>query len=136
MSAFHPLRTLASLWLDLSDHIGTNPPGPAFSPAFILNVTLGPPFAPALAGPFLWPSAVGATRRSNRFDPMREGTFESGYRSGWESVAGDRAMPDEPTRPPEGELVNYEAGFLYGRADALERGHRPNTDSETGGQRG
>jgi hypothetical protein len=50
---------------------------------------------------------------------MREGTFESGYRSGWQSVAGDRPMPEKPTRPPGGQPADYEAGFQYGRSDAL-----------------
>jgi hypothetical protein len=49
------------------------------------------------------------------------GTFEDGYRSGWEGVAGKAPLPSSRTRPPEGEPTDYEAGFRYGRADALEQ---------------
>ena len=52
---------------------------------------------------------------------MTSGTFKDGYRDGWAGVAGDAAMPAEPTRPPAGEATDYQAGFEYGRADALER---------------
>src|SRR4051812_31315628 len=51
---------------------------------------------------------------------MTEGTFEEGYRAGWESVAGAAPLPSEPTQPPEGILRDYQHGFEYGRADVLE----------------
>jgi len=50
-----------------------------------------------------------------------KGTFEDGYRDGWEGVAGTAEPPSDPTRPPPDEPFDYEAGFKYGRADALER---------------
>jgi hypothetical protein len=49
---------------------------------------------------------------------MTEGTYEDGYRDGWESVAGKEPMPETMTYPPEGEEQNYHAGFLYGKAEA------------------
>ncbi len=55
---------------------------------------------------------------------MAEGTFEDGYRDGWGSVAGDAPLPSDPTRPPPHEqtdMSNFQLGFQYGRADALER---------------
>jgi hypothetical protein len=51
---------------------------------------------------------------------MTKGTFEEGYRAGWEGVAGAAPLPAEPTRPPEGTARDYQHGFEYGRADALE----------------
>jgi hypothetical protein len=55
---------------------------------------------------------------------MTEGTYEDGYRSGWESVAGAAPVPSRPTQPPEGEPRTYQLGFEYGRADALEKYRR------------
>jgi hypothetical protein len=52
---------------------------------------------------------------------MTQGTFEEGYRAGWEGVAGAAPLPSEPTQPPEGTPRDYQHGFEYGRADALER---------------
>ena len=55
---------------------------------------------------------------------MTKGTFEDGYRDGWGSVAGDAPLPADPTRPPANELTDitdFQLGFEYGRADALER---------------
>jgi hypothetical protein len=51
---------------------------------------------------------------------MREGTFEEGYRDGWESVT-DEPVPDEPTCPPECDSQDFEAGFRYGKSEALMR---------------
>ena len=59
---------------------------------------------------------------------MTEGTFEDGYRAGWEGVAGNAIMPTNPTRPPPGEPADYVTGFEYGRADALER-FKPGIDA-------
>ena len=53
-----------------------------------------------------------------------KGTFEEGYCDGWASVAGDAPLPENPTRPEagsKGQLEPFQLGFLYGRADALER---------------
>jgi len=47
--------------------------------------------------------------------------FDDGYRDGWEAVAGETPLPDNPTRPPPGEPNDYEAGYQYGRSDALLR---------------
>lgn len=52
---------------------------------------------------------------------MGERTFDDGYLDGWMSVAGDALLPPDPTRPPPGDRADYQAGFEYGRADALER---------------
>jgi hypothetical protein len=55
---------------------------------------------------------------------VTKGTFEEGYRDGWLSVAGDEPLPANPTRPPpddESSMGPFQLGFLYGRADALER---------------
>jgi hypothetical protein len=55
---------------------------------------------------------------------MGKGTFEDGYRDGWGSVAGDAPLPTNPTRPPLDELSDmsdFQLGFDYGRADALEQ---------------
>ena len=49
-----------------------------------------------------------------------KGTFQEGYRDGWEGVAGDEPLPADPTHPPERERADYEIGYEYGRADALE----------------
>ena len=51
---------------------------------------------------------------------MTEGTFEDGYRAGWESVAGAAPLPAEPTEPPDGTPRDHQHGFEYGRADGLE----------------
>jgi hypothetical protein len=51
---------------------------------------------------------------------MTEGTYEEGYRAGWEGVAGAEPLPAVPTCR-EGEPADYARGFKYGRADALER---------------
>jgi hypothetical protein len=57
---------------------------------------------------------------------MHEGTFEQGYRDGWASAAGIAPLPDNPTRPALlHDKDDYETGFQYGRADALERGFTP-----------
>jgi hypothetical protein len=58
---------------------------------------------------------------------MGDRTFEDGYLDGWMSVAGDALVPPNPTRPPPGERADEQAGFEYGRADALER-YRPGAD--------
>ena len=55
---------------------------------------------------------------------MTKGNFEDGYRDGWGSVAGDAPLPSDPTRPPPGAepgKSEFQLGFEYGRADALER---------------
>ena len=55
---------------------------------------------------------------------MTNGTFEEGYRDGWGSVAGEAPLPTDPTRPPSDEQTDksdFQLGFEYGRADALER---------------
>jgi hypothetical protein len=55
---------------------------------------------------------------------MTKGTFDEGYRDGWASVAGDAPLPPDPSRPnadEESTTEPFELGFLYGRADALER---------------
>ncbi|MFL6830796.1 MAG: hypothetical protein ACJ8D5_09300 [Sphingomicrobium sp.] len=52
---------------------------------------------------------------------MRTPTFEDGYREGWMSVAGEKRLPERPTRPPEGDRADFQIGFFYGRSDALER---------------
>jgi hypothetical protein len=52
---------------------------------------------------------------------MTDGTFEDGYRDGWAGVAGDRLVPPKPTLPPPQDKPDYQTGFEYGRADALER---------------
>jgi hypothetical protein len=51
---------------------------------------------------------------------MTEGTYEQGYRAGWEGVAGTAPLPDDPTQPEPGEPRDYVNGFRYGRADALQ----------------
>ena len=56
---------------------------------------------------------------------MPDESFQDGYRAGWESVAGTRPLPDDPTMPRPGEPNDYRAGFSYGRSDALERGLTP-----------
>lgn len=56
---------------------------------------------------------------------MPKDGFEEGYRDGWMSAAGTAPLPDNPTRPSPGEPHDFEAGFRYGRADALELGHTP-----------
>jgi hypothetical protein len=48
-------------------------------------------------------------------------TYDEGYRDGWESVAGLRPLPGDPTPPQAGEPRDYELGFQYGKSDALER---------------
>jgi hypothetical protein len=50
---------------------------------------------------------------------MTEGTYEDGYRAGWEGVAGAAPIPTNPTQPPTDESRDYVSGFKYGRADAL-----------------
>ena len=55
---------------------------------------------------------------------MTKGTFEDSYRDGWGSIAGDAPLPSDPTRPPpdeQGDKSQFQLGFEYGRADALER---------------
>ena len=52
---------------------------------------------------------------------MREGTFEQGFRDGWESIAGDKPLPENPSLPQEGEPRDYECGFRYGRSEASVR---------------
>jgi len=54
--------------------------------------------------------------------------FEEGYRDGWMSAAGSARLPDNPTRPSPAEPHDFEAGFRYGRSDALERGFTPKAD--------
>jgi hypothetical protein len=49
---------------------------------------------------------------------MTDGSYEDGYRDGWEGIAGERPIPEPLTYPPEGEARDYQAGFLYGRAEA------------------
>jgi hypothetical protein len=53
---------------------------------------------------------------------MSKETFSQGYLDGWESVAGRAAAPPLPEHvpvPPDGSA--YEAGFRYGRSEALTR---------------
>ena len=50
---------------------------------------------------------------------MTDGTYEEGYRAGWEGVAGTAPVPPNPTQPPMDESRDYVSGFKYGRADAL-----------------
>jgi hypothetical protein len=70
---------------------------------------------------------------------MTTGTFEDGYRDGWGSVAGTAPLPTNPTRPTPDEQTDmgeFQLGFEYGRADALER-FKPTTNetpSEVGNQ--
>ena len=55
---------------------------------------------------------------------MTKGTFDEGYQDGWGSVAGDAPLPANPTRPPPEEqtdISDFQLGFEYGRADALEQ---------------
>jgi hypothetical protein len=49
---------------------------------------------------------------------MAEGTYEDGFRDGWEGIADGEPMPDTLPYPPEGEVRDYHAGFLYGRSEA------------------
>jgi hypothetical protein len=53
---------------------------------------------------------------------MTEGTFEDGYRDGWGTVAGDVPAPPLPADAlmPD-QKAPYQAGFEYGRAEALTR---------------
>ena len=50
---------------------------------------------------------------------MIQGTFEDGYRAGWEGVAGTEPLPSNPTEPEPDEPRDYATGHMYGRADAL-----------------
>ena len=62
--------------------------------------------------------------RWRRIGRVTKGTFQEGYRDGWLSVAGDEPLPTNPTRPPaeeEPQMESFQLGFLYGRADALDR---------------
>lgn len=52
---------------------------------------------------------------------MTDGTFEDGFRHGWESVAGDAFPPPETIYPPEGDPRDYRAGFQYGKSEAAMR---------------
>ena len=53
---------------------------------------------------------------------MSEGTFEDGFRDGWGTVAGDAIAPPLPAHPPiRPAETPYQAGFEYGRAEALTR---------------
>ncbi|HEU0097491.1 MAG TPA: hypothetical protein VFQ67_01830 [Allosphingosinicella sp.] len=52
---------------------------------------------------------------------MTEGTYEDGYRAGWEGIAGSAPLPRNPTRPTDARPDDYACGYKYGRADALER---------------
>jgi hypothetical protein len=56
-----------------------------------------------------------------RFTRMTADAYEEGYRAGWEGVAGAAPLPADPAQPPEGTARDYQHGFEYGRADALER---------------
>jgi hypothetical protein len=47
--------------------------------------------------------------------------FEQGYREGWMSVAGTEPLPEDPTQPRPGERRDFDNGYFYGRADALDR---------------
>ena len=59
---------------------------------------------------------------------MSDGTFADGYLDGWQSVAGDAALPPVPkTKIPPGKSA-FQAGFEYGRAEALWRAS-PRTNS-------
>ena len=48
-------------------------------------------------------------------------TYEDGFREGWEGIAGDAAPSPDPVYPPEGEVRDYNAGYLYGRSEAATR---------------
>ena len=50
---------------------------------------------------------------------MAERTYETGFADGSESVAGEQPTPHNITFPPEGHATDYDAGFLYSRAEAL-----------------
>ena len=52
---------------------------------------------------------------------MAQKTFAEGYRDGWESVAGTKPTPEDPTFPMDGDPLTYECGFRYGASDAAER---------------
>lgn len=55
---------------------------------------------------------------------MTSGSFNEGYLDGWRSVAGNAPVPKNPTLPPTDEQTNmteFQLGFDYGRADALEQ---------------
>ena len=52
---------------------------------------------------------------------MGQRTPEEGFGKGWLSVAGEEPLPDNPTVPEPDERRDTQAGFIYGRSDALER---------------
>lgn len=53
---------------------------------------------------------------------MTEASFEDGYWDGWGTVAGDVAPPPLPADAPiPSAKAPYQAGFEYGRAEALTR---------------
>ena len=45
---------------------------------------------------------------------MSTGTYEDGYRDGWEGIVGEEPIPQPITYPPNGEARDYQAGYLYG----------------------
>jgi len=51
-------------------------------------------------------------------EPKR--TFENGYREGWAATTDER-LSDAWTCQPANDQHDYQAGFEYGRADALDR---------------
>lgn len=57
-------------------------------------------------------------RQSLRYHFMTKGTFEEGYRDGWESVAGNEPVPENWICPPEHEGRDYDSGFQYGKSEA------------------
>jgi hypothetical protein len=55
---------------------------------------------------------------------MTEGSFTDGYLDGWGTVAGSTRPPGLPTCPPAEQWAGkseFQLGFEYGRADALEQ---------------
>jgi hypothetical protein len=51
---------------------------------------------------------------------MPQASFPDGYLDGWQSVAGDAIAPPSPEHIPSLGKTDYQAGFEYGRAEALE----------------
>jgi hypothetical protein len=61
-----------------------------------------------------------------RFGLMADKTYSEGYRDGWESVAGEEPMPEDPTPRRDGDEDDYKTGFQYGESEASIR-FRPGT---------
>ena len=52
---------------------------------------------------------------------MTKGSFRDGYLDGWLGVMGDVDPPEIPEPVLQEGVSEYQSGFEYGRADALER---------------